>query len=242
MQLRLFNHTTPTVFQASYSETSECIGRLFTDAAECRLGRTNDELVAIFDSRFLGGPDLGLPDEVPLIYRVRDPDFAPFAYGLRSDGRVKVKSTSRTLVLPKVLSSSRQVFGTRLRYDPTDAQDALDWAGVFGLDKLDERQQEHAISIVTESWGDDWSSRCVVPFELYESKWSIVRGEWIRPFWQNASFSCPVDPTTCGYSSAIPLAILETDQDIELFGFHGPLLILTFCKLCKAFGVENQAD
>ena len=247
MPLRLYSHSSPTIFETSFSKTDNCVGKFFTDPNERRLGRTNYELVATFDACFLGNPDLGLPEQVPFVYQVRDPNFYPFTYSLRSNGHIKVESRFRTVPLPKgELKSARTIFGTQQKYDPTDAVDALDWAGVFGLDRLSDAERERAIAIVTEAWGSDWSSRCIVPIEHYESKWSIVRGEWIRPFWQNASFYCPVSNSNCDeltdYKSTVPIATLETDNNIDLFGGYGSLLILTFCKVCKTFGVENQAN
>ncbi|TWU51441.1 hypothetical protein Poly59_30330 [Rubripirellula reticaptiva] len=247
MALRLFNHTSRNIFEASVAESDERVGKFFTDSNSRRIGRTSFELVATLDARFLGNPSLGLPAQVPFVYRVRSPDFHPFAYSVRPNGRIKILSKFLTVSLPKIeLKSEQLIFGTRRKYDPTDAQDALDWAGVFGLDQLDSSQRQRAISLVTESWGDDWSSHCICPIKYYDSPWSILRGEWIRPFSQSASFFCPVRNSNCnelaGPRSTVPIATLKTDDAFDLFGGYHATLILTFCKVCKTFCVENEAN
>jgi hypothetical protein len=249
MPLTLFNHVATTISRARVDSTGEHVGRFFTDPNARRIGNSDCELLFLLETKCAFGDLPGLPSQLPLIYKMRDSDFYPFAYRLCPNGKVKILSRFWRLRLPSAIfhSSSRDRSAQPIPYDATNADDALAWAGVFSLDALAKSEMERAISIVDGRWGSEWSNwgnHCIVPIEYHDSKEDVLRTEIVSPFTQKKCYSCPDPDSKCdeltSFGAAKAIALYEGDDDLNLFGDFDLQLIFVYCTRCHCIGVENQ--
>jgi len=249
MPLTLFNHADGRIASAQTDSSGDVIGRFFTDPDARRIGQSDCELLFLIDTPKAFGVWPGMPTQLPLIYKMRDSDFYPFAYRPYPNGKVKVLSRFWKLRLSSAIlqSPSKQLTLQPVTYDASKAEDALDWAGVFSLDFLSKGEMDRAISIIDERWGSDWSewgSHCIVPIEYHESKEDVLRSEIVSPFTQKKCYSCPDSNSNCdeltSFGAAKAIALHEGDESLDLFGNYDLQLIFVYCTRCHCVGVENQ--
>ena len=209
-----------------------------------------------------GLSSINAPLPLHLIYRIdlRDPlvpfslpntNFLPLLYGLNygTDCCYKIRSdTEFELVHPgvqeyyfppweapesfprKSTSFSQEVF------DPTNADDVMDWKGVFGCDQLNSKERERALDMARErSWlsvndapSDDWT---------YEQ---VIDSSFDPPFAQSRPYNLCKTPD-CKKSelsvialqdNAVPDELLWPDEYVKT--------IWQICSTCQCITVSNQ--
>ncbi|RCS55777.1 hypothetical protein DTL42_01350 [Bremerella cremea] len=248
MALTFFDHRNKRIFETSPEKDAQIdLGTYHVDSDTRRIEDSRYDLLFSVNSQVAFPKCKGLPATLPILYQTRKPDFDSFAYRVHDDFLVEIINTSETLDLRDAMKSPGQpLLGAEIPYNPRKAEDALAWAGVFSLKKLSRREMKRAIAIVDERWGGDWSPYCVVPWEKGTKKSTMIQLEWVQPFGQNASFSCPDWRRRCkeGFfgTPTLPLILYEESPEMNLFGDFNPQLIITYCRRCRTIGVVNQCD
>ncbi|QDV59017.1 hypothetical protein [Rosistilla oblonga] len=244
MSLQVFNYESGSVGSSTNSSGAH-LQFVFEDHA-CPIGSTAYDLLYSLDVND-AHIDIAVPGvtRIPLIYKVRDPDFSELAYRVASDNEIVIVGDKAPVSLPCLDEQKSVKFGFKSEAnDRSKADDALKWAGVFGLEHLSDSEMNRAVEIVDELWRGDWEGHCITPIHLYESKADVVRGEYLRPFYQSKWFSCGDFDRGCRYdesdATVRAFATYEQDRNAPLFGSMSPLLVFTFCPICRCISVGNQ--
>jgi hypothetical protein len=129
----------------------------------------------------------------------------------------------------------------RYPYDPTKLDDAYAWAGVFGIDRLSEADQEAAKKRVAE----EVEGLGFYPPESEEEysealSWPFAQG---KPVGECLNPGCP-NHTKKGQLSTIALLPAEPVEGVHTFGRCGVAVQLVFqlCERCYTIRVTNQSD
>lgn len=125
-------------------------------------------------------------------------------------------------------------------YDPTDLEDAYQWAGIFGIEKLsrtDRATARRRISEMMEGLG-------FYPPETDEEFDESLSS----PFSQGKPDSPCLNPGCANHSrkgqlTTVAVMPSEPVEGVHLFGpSRGIQLIFRMCPLCHTFRVSNQSD
>ncbi|EAQ82332.1 hypothetical protein [Blastopirellula marina] len=248
MTLALFDHKRKRITTASVNGDGDVItGAYYSETEQRQVHDSPYDLVFTIDTKIAFPRTKGLPAVLPILYRMRDPDFEHFAYRVTADSTVTILGSGETYDYSESrLATHQPLFGSRAPFNPRKAEDAMAWAGVFSLDGLSRAEMRRAIEIADKRWGDDWSDYMIIPWSENTPKSKMLRLEWVEPFGQNASFRCPSLDNNChrGFfgTATLPLVLYEKSPSMNLFGDFNPQLIVTYCSRCRTIGVENQCD
>ncbi|EMB15346.1 hypothetical protein [Rhodopirellula europaea] len=248
MTLALFDHKRKRITKASVDFDGDIIiGEFYSDPEQRQVHDSPYDLVFTINTETVFPRTKGLPAVLPIIYRMRDPDFEHFAYRITADTTVVIPGSGETHDYSESrLAANQPLVGSRVPFNPRKAEDAMAWAGVFSLDGLSRAEMRRAIEIADKRWGDDWSDYMIVPWSENTPKAKMLRLEWGEPFGQNASFGCPSLDNNCHRglfgTATLPLMLYDKSPSMNLFGDFNPQLIVTYCSRCRTIGVENQCD
>ena len=248
MALTLFDHKRKRITKASVEVDGDVVtGAYYSETELRRINESAYDLVFTINTETAFPRTKGLPAVLPIIYRMRDPDFEHFAYRVTGDSTVTILGSGESHDYSEAsLAAHQPLFGRSVPFNPRKAEDAMAWAGVFSLDGLSRAEMRRAIEIADKRWGDDWSDYMIVPWSENTPKSTMLRLEWVKPFGQNASFGCPSLDNNCHRgifgTATLPLVLYDKSPSMNLFGDFNPQLIVTYCSRCRSIGVENQCD
>ena len=237
-QMQLYDHANKRIF-SSVPNGAFNIGSTLNNDGDTQIDDSELDLIGVVNASFLGGEAFGGTARIPIVYPLNNPFVDPVPYRIINENEIEAAFVSGTKVLRLPRDRDEQpILADRLSFDPSDVNESLAWAGIFGLDHLSKPQQELAIEVVNGVWGDDWSSYCSLPWEHYENdKWRAILSEWHQPLWRDATFYCPTDEDCTeaeNYSGCLPILEIEID-DVS----HS--VIFTFCSVCRTVSVETQS-
>ena len=121
-------------------------------------------------------------------------------------------------------------------YDPTNADDVLNWKGIFGWDELTENERERALDLVRERTS-------LTADDGPEADWTYadaIRSMYHPPFAQSKPYNSCGHPD-CEDSQLRVIALQDNVEESEMiWPDPGVQTIWEMCSSCRCITVSNQ--